>query len=153
MEETILSKIKDEHLTIKAKLSAVESCLSPGKKLELYHQLKKALVRHLTGEEHTIYKHFREEILKPVAQELIHMTDYEHHQMKEYLQRLNLLQVTNPAWIETFNDLKELVELHCKISEQLMFTEAKEDFSREELIAIGTEYEQQKSQNEDYFFL
>ena len=144
MEETILSKIKDEHSSILSQMQAVEDCADLRRKKILYQDLKVKLMELMQGEHLSIYKHFREEIPKPIAKELNEISGTEHHQIKEYLQRLNLLEITNVEWPKTFVELKHLMKIHCEIEELLMFGEAKEDFSREELIEIGTEYEQFK---------
>lgn len=144
MEETILSKIKDEHITILNQMQEVEDCTELPRKKMLYQHLKLKLMELMQGEHLSIYKHFREDIPKPIAQELNEISGTEHHQIKEYLQRLNLIDITHVDWPKTFVELKQLMQIHCEIEEVVMFGEAKEDFSREELIEIGTEYEQLK---------
>lgn len=144
MEDTILSKIKSEHAAILKQMQAVEDCIDIIKKKALYQDLKIKLLELMQGEELSIYKHFREDILKPIARELNEISGTEHHQIKEYLQRLNLINITHHEWPKTFAELKHLMRIHCEVEELIMFGEAKEDFSREELIEIGTEYEEFK---------
>lgn len=144
MEDSILSKIKYEHLAILNRMQDVEECMDLERKRVLYHDLKIMLLELMQGEDLSIYKHFREDIPKPIARELIEISGSEHHQIKEYLQRLNLMDITHVDWPKTFTELKHLMRIHCEVEEHMMFGEAKEDFSREELIEIGTEYEQNK---------
>lgn len=152
MEETILTKIHDEHSLIMSHIKLVEDCQDIQEKHGLYKQLKAELLEHLTGLEKSIYRHLREDVLKESAREISDLSHQEHHQMKEYLQRLNLLSIENQEWPRTFCELKHLVQMHCDMEEMIMFNEAKEDFSREELIEFASEYENSKHETESAYF-
>ena len=151
MEETILTKIKSEHRVLLDNLKKIASCQNLQDKEKLYHQVKKDLVLHLSSEDLSIYKHFREDIPTSRAKEIAEINNREQHLMKDYLQRLNLLKITSRDWPKNFQELISIIERHCQISEDLMFNEAKEDFSKEELVEIGTEYEQSKNDYQNYF--
>lgn len=152
MEDTILTKIHDEHSLIMSHIQLIEECRDFAEKNNLYQQLKNELMEHLTGLEKSIYRHLKEDIQKESARIIIDQSHLEHHQMREYLQRLNLLNINNQEWPRTFLELKHLFQMHCDMEEMIMFNEAKEDFSRDELVEIGNEYENSKHQNEEAYF-
>lgn len=152
MEETILTKIHDEHSLIMSHIQMIEACRDFAEKNNLYQHLKSEIMEHLTGLEKSIYRHLSEDIRKESAREIADKSHQEHHQIKEYLQRLNLLNIDNQEWPRTFSELKHLLQIHCDMEEMLLFNEAKEDFSRQELVDIGNEYENSKHETEDTYF-
>lgn len=95
---------------------------------------------HILGEENSIYKHLVEEVAVAKAFELTTLSNKEHHQIKEYLQTLNLLRMDTKEWSYTFHQMKLFVQKHCVQEEQEMFNEVKEDFSKEELVEIASEF-------------
>lgn len=144
MQETILTKIHNEHQELYELLDQVESSQDYFRRLELFNRVKSQLVEHMTGEERTIYTRFRHDIQEPKADRLVQLSDREHHQIKEYLQRLNLINFGSNDWLDVFKSFKDTVKKHCNDEEVYMFEEAKEDFSKEELVEIATEFEEAK---------
>jgi hypothetical protein len=144
MEETILTKIQEEHQELFDLLDKIEKSQDYFRRLELFNRVKSTLIEHMNGEERTIYNRFRHDIQVPQAEKLVQSSDREHHQIKEYLQRLNLINFGSLDWIEMFKTFKDAVQKHCHDEENEMFAEAKEDFSREELVEIAAEFEEAK---------
>lgn len=139
-----MTKIRDEHKELNDLLDQVENSQDYFRRLELFNRVKAQLVAHMAGEERTIYTRFRHDVKAPATEKLVQVSDREHHEIKEFIQRLNLINFGSPQWIEVFKSFKETVKRHCEEEEESMFAEAKEDFSREELIEIATEFEQAK---------
>lgn len=107
MEQTVLDVIRKEHAVIRNIMHSIEN--SEGKaKEDYFFNLKDEIVRHLRAEEHTIYP------------DLIKTTYVDHHEQKEYLQRLNLMDIHSVAWDEMFTRFKEAVEKHCKEEEEMV---------------------------------
>lgn len=145
MEETILTKIREEHEEMNHLLNQVENSKDYFQRLELFNKVKSILVAHMTAEEKTIYKRFRHDVQAPASKELARLSDREHHEIKEYIQRLNLINFGSNDWLAVFKSFKETVKRHGDDEELNMFAEAKEDFSREELIEIAADFEEAKS--------
>ncbi len=144
MEETILTKLHSEHLEIQHDLDLILRTEDESVKQELFRQVKRKLVQHMQGEDFSIYKHFKEDIKGGENLHFVHTSDSEHHCIKEYLQRLTLLDIKSQGWKDSITELARIVKDHVIDEEDEMFTEAKEDFSEEELIEIGTEFEELK---------
>lgn len=144
MEDTILTKIQEEHKELNELLDQVENSRDYFRRLELFNRVKIQLVAHMAGEEKTIYTRFSHDIKAPTSEKLVQISEREHHEIKEYLQRLNLINFGSTDWLGVFKLFKDTVKRHCDEEEVSMFSEAKEEFSREELIEIASEFEQAK---------
>ena len=144
MEETILSKLRNEHDEIEFLMDEVLIHHDPEERRQYFKLIKAELIPHMKAEDDTVYKRIREEISDQRTRELSATSEEEHHYIRECLQRLELLDISGPEWINEFQAFREFVLRHCAHEEEELFTEAKEDFSREELIDIGTEYEENK---------
>lgn len=144
MSETILAKLRHEHREIAELLSKIEEADSPKKRRELFLEVKSKLVPHMEGEEQTLYAHLKNDVHDELAEEIAEDADLEHHEIKEYLQRLNLMHPDTKEWLKEFHSFKEHVEQHVREEETELFDEAKEDFTREELIHFAEEFEEVK---------
>lgn len=147
MEETILTKLHSEHKEIGHGLDLILRTENESVKQELFRQVKEKLVQHMQGEDLSIYRHFREVIPDGHNLHFVLTNDSEHHLIKEYLQRLTLLDVKSERWKESLEELARIIKSHAEDEEDEMFTEAREGFSKDELIQIGTEFEEMKSRS------
>lgn len=141
MELTVLDIIREEHRTIMDLLQQVNESEGDHKKA-VFKDLQNELVRHLWAEEKTVYARLKKEIQTTSAEDIFNDSHGGHHELKEYLQRLNLIDIRTEAWKNMFKDFEAVVIRHCTEEESLLFKEMKEDYSREELIEINTEYQE-----------
>lgn len=144
MEETILSKLKEEHREIQLLMLKVERCKDETKKQEIFEELKRVLLPHMEAEEETIYAHLKSDVHEEIAEEIADEAYAEHEEIKDALSLLGETEFGNSDWDEMFSDLKENIQMHFEDEEADLFTEAKEDFSREELIEFKNEFEEVK---------
>jgi hemerythrin superfamily protein len=135
MELTVLDKIREEHELILDLLQSVDKAEGEFK-ISLFKDLQKELVRHLIAEEKSVYSRLKKD------HEEGNDTQGGHHELKEFLQRLNLMNIRSESWNEMFQGLKKLIIRHCTEEEESLFKEMKEDYSREELIEINSEYQE-----------
>lgn len=147
MDDTILNKLHDEHQEIKHDIDLMLRTESEPKKRELFLRVKKKLVQHMQGEDLSIYRHFREDIEGGGELTFVKMSDSEHHHIRDFLQRLTLLDIHSQRWDESLKELAGMIKQHVDCEEEEMFFEAREDFSKEELVKIGTEFEVIKSRS------
>lgn len=144
MEETILTKLREEHMELMNMLDQLETSKDYFRRMELFNKVKAILVSHMGSEERTIYSRLRDDISNGTADKLVQLSDLEHHEIKEYLQRLNLINFGSNDWLGMFRTFKTIVKNHFEAEEANLFKEAKEDFSREELIEIANDFEEAK---------
>lgn len=145
MEETILNKLKEEHQEIQTMLLKIQRCKGQDKKQEYFEELKKILFPHMEGEEQTLYTHLREDAQNEDALEIANLARYEHQEIRDMLEMLEESELGGPEWSELFSELQENIQSHFEEEETELFTEAKEDFSREELMQFADEFEEAKS--------
>lgn len=145
MSESILNTLREEHRQTEHLMELIDRCEDVAQKKELYLQLKAELMLHMKGEEQTLYAHLMDDVGDEEAEELAQHADEEHREVKNLLARLDNTGIESPEWKMLFQLLKENVQKHVEEEESALFTEAKEDFSKEELEDFGNEFEEAKS--------
>jgi iron-sulfur cluster repair protein YtfE (RIC family) len=144
MEETILNMLREEHQQINVLMCKIERNRDSVLKQETYDELKEVLISHMEGEEQTLYAKLRTDVHDEGAAEIANNADYEHQEIKDLLKMLDDQETGSEDWNELFRDLKESIQSHVQYEETLLFSELKEDFSRDELVNIGTQFEEAK---------
>lgn len=150
MSESILNTLREEHRQIDEILTQIESTTDIVRKKELYLQLKDELIPHMEGEEITLYAHLIEDVHDEEAEEVAQHAEDEHYEMKQLLGKLDNIGIESDEWDSTFRALKEAMRNHIEEEENELFAEAKEDFSKEELIEFGDEFEDAKQHVQPY---
>ncbi len=104
--EKLLIQMKQEHERIFRKMDALIA-VAPERRRERFKELQHLLVTHMHSEEECIYSH-------------INRPEHHHHEIKELLQRLNLL-ADGRVWNDTYGYLRNAVIVHCKSEETDLF--------------------------------
>lgn len=146
MSESILAILRHEHHLVKEWVEKIEGTENFAKKLHYFEELKAVLVPHMKAEEETIYQSLRRVEKDRAASDIADELDLEHHDLKEYLQRLTLMEPDSPGWTREFKSFREHIYQHIEEEESELFEEAKEDFSRLELERLSREFEAAKNQ-------
>lgn len=144
MHESILNTLSEEHSQLFLLLREIELAPTLEQRSQLYEEMKKEIVPHMRGEDLTIYEKLRNEIADEKALELSLNSDRDHHQIREFMQKLNLLPMDSTEWMDTFKEFRLFTENHCNEEEADLYPLAKEDFSEIELEEIGYEFEEAK---------
>jgi iron-sulfur cluster repair protein YtfE (RIC family) len=144
MQETIITKLKEEHRGLHIMLLKIERCKDLKKKQIFYEEIKKVLIPHMAGKEQTLYAKIRNEFKAEGATELAKDADYELQQIKGILAMLDEIIFGSDQWNDLFSDLKENILVHLEDEETKVFPEVREDFSRDELVNIALEFKEAK---------
>ncbi len=104
--EKLLIKLKQEHERIFRKMDALMA-VAPERRRERFKELQLLLVTHMQSEEECVYTHSTH-------------PEHHHHEIKELLQRLNLL-ADGAAWIDTYEYFRNALIVHCKSEEADLF--------------------------------
>jgi hemerythrin-like domain-containing protein len=144
MEDSILTKLKTEHNELLFLLEDVEKSMTHNQRLDFFNKAKAAIIPHMQAEDETIYSKLKQEVADYHALDLVTHSNQEHHLLREFIQRLNLMDIDSTEWMSVFIEFEKTAQRHCSEEEKDLFTEAKEDFSREELIEMGNEFEEAK---------
>lgn len=144
MHDSILQTLENEHADLFLLLEQIEFSPNLGQRSFLFDQMKTELVEHMRGEELTIYQKLRHEIGDKKAMELASTSDEEHHHIRDYLQKLTLLDRASAEWMKIFREFRRFTERHCIEEEKDLFPAAKEDFDEIELEQIAYDFEEAK---------
>jgi hypothetical protein len=144
MHESILRTLSDEHAHLFLLLREIENAVTPPQRTGLFEAMKEEIIPHMRGEELTIYEKLRSEIADEKALELAVTSDVDHHHIRDYLQKLNLLEIDSPEWMDVYKEFRSFTERHCLNEEKDLFPTAKEDFSEFELEEFAFDFEEAK---------
>jgi iron-sulfur cluster repair protein YtfE (RIC family) len=144
MSETIIVKIKESHQIIRKLFEETEKESNIEIKKDLYLQLKSELNAHMASEERTIYKHLTEDVGDEEAENIAHDAFDEHEQIRQSIEDLDKHSIENPRWNKLFEILKKEFIDHQIKEELSLFAEVREEFSKQELIEFGEEFEEVK---------
>jgi hemerythrin superfamily protein len=144
MEESIIGRLHLDHQKIYPLLMEIENSPTIAERKTKFTYLKTLIVPLLKAEDETIFQKLID-IPEKSAQSIGRNCLHEHHDLRDYIQTLNLLNVSAKKWIKVYRDFRKLAQKHCQAEEDLLFPEIKEDFSREELVEIGFAFEEAKT--------
>jgi hypothetical protein len=131
MHGTVLSKINEEHFKIRQLMKSVKESIDIEIKKYAFTVLKHELIEHMVGEEKSLYRYIQRLSLDHT---------YDHHEIKECLQRLNLMKMTDEEWDRAYQYLCQAVEDHCGDEEENLFCVVNNSFDDETLILMEREY-------------
>lgn len=135
MEINVLDNIREEHELLLDEMRLVTKAEGEIRR-ELFDHIKESLVKHLAAIEEVITDRLQKDV-----------NPEEHHELKEFLQRLTLMNPENQNWIEMFGEFELAAIKLFKDEEEKLFDELKEDYSRDELIEIGSDYVNVRAQD------
>jgi len=150
MSESILKTLRDEHRRAEGMIIQIENSKDIVQKKELYLQLRDELIPHMEGEERSIYSHLINDIHDEEAEEVAELAKQDHQKMKELLGRLDNILIESDEWDSTFRQLCQKFRKHVKDEESALFAEAKQDFTKDELVELGDEFNEIKQQITPY---
>lgn len=150
MSESILKKLREEHQHVDELMNHIENSKDVVQKKELYLLMKEELILHMEGEEQTLYAHLIEDVHDEEAEEVALHAEDEHLRVKTLLSKLDNIGIESDEWDSTFRELCLAVREHVEEEESALFAEAKEDFSKSELMEFGDEFEEAKQHVRPY---
>jgi hemerythrin superfamily protein len=93
----------------------------------LLMKLGHALDKHAYAEEHVVYPALREANDTADAEEL----ETEHGEVKEFLYRLQHMDLDAPNWLETIREFRSAVEAHAQMEEDQVFPRLRSEIDDE----------------------
>ena len=144
MKESIIGRLKFDHLKVNKLLDDIERTSTVSERKSKFANLKSLIVPMLRAEDEAIFNKL-ERIPEQQARQISQTCLHEHHDMRDFLQRLNLLNSYDKKWMKIFRNFHHLTQKHSAEEENILFPEIKEDFSKEELVEIGYDFEEAKT--------
>jgi hemerythrin superfamily protein len=116
----------DSVLAIFDKMLATDASQTMQRKT-LLMKLGYALDKHAYAEEHVVYPALREANDTADAKEL----ETEHGEVKEFLYRLQHMELDVPNWLETIREFRAAVNAHAKMEEEQVFPRLRNEIDDE----------------------
>ncbi|OXS99337.1 hemerythrin [Notoacmeibacter marinus] len=105
---------------------------------EFYYEVKS----HAAAEEETFYSQL---IADPDGQDDARHSVSEHKELDDLMEELNTVDMSSPAWLQKFKQLRHDYEHHIDEEEDEIFAKAKEVFSNEEAERFAPRFEERKT--------
>jgi len=116
----------DSMLAIFDKMLATDPSQTVQRKM-LLMKLGHVLDKHAYAEEHVVYPALREANDTADAEEL----ETEHGEAKEFLYRLQHMDLDAPNWLETIREFRQVVEAHAQMEEEQIFPRLRSEIDEE----------------------
>jgi hypothetical protein len=144
----ILALLREDHKTMKDLFSKMEKTTERGaaSRRKLLDRIAREIKAHTTAEEETFYQKFRDAAESEDAKEMYYEANEEHHVVDLVLPELLETDPATPVFGAKATVMRELVEHHMKEEEKEMFKQARELFSKEELLEMGKAFAARKRQ-------
>jgi hemerythrin superfamily protein len=127
----VLEVLKDDHAVVERLFSTILATPSTdkGRREELFHSLKEAVIKHAHAEEKIFYPPLRE---KQQAHDMVEHGMDEHHSVEKLLQRMEGIPADSDDWIDTLESIHAKLKDHVEEEEHEIFPQA------EKLLGDGT---------------
>jgi hemerythrin-like domain-containing protein len=140
-----VTMLKDDHDKVKKILSDLDSTTERGVKTreELFAKVKQELEVHETIEEEIFYPALKEH---PKMKDLVLEAYEEHHVVDTVMAEIRDVPFDDETWGAKLTVMKENVEHHIEEEEDEMFPQARQVFSKDELVELGERMQSRKEE-------
>lgn len=121
----VLDVLHDDHAVAERLFSEIlrTSSADKGRREELFHTLKEALIKHSHAEEKVFYPELRDK--KPSHDMIEHGLD-EHHQVEKLLSQMDKIPADSDDWLDTLESIHAKVKDHVEEEENDIFPKARQ---------------------------
>ena len=137
--------LKDDHEKVKKILNDLDSTTERGVKTrqQLFAKVKQELEVHEAIEEEIFYPALKEH---PKMKDLVLEAYEEHHVVDTVMAEIRDVPFDDETWGAKLTVMKENVEHHIEEEEDEMFKQARQVFSKEELVQLGDRMQARKDE-------
>lgn len=135
----IYTKIKKDHDEARDMMERILETQDGPTRLELFGQLKVAILSHAKAEERTFYNALKA-ANDDLAEETPHMK-HEHKEVEELFHEIDQIETGNHMWWEKFGEARQALLHHMEEEEKEIFKEAKKEISGEDASELGERME------------
>ncbi len=107
MRHNILFKIKQEQREILNLVARVEKTSNNSERAKFYREMKNRLMTALQSENKFFHENFKSDKKNAKKLQALKTADHDQHDIKDILQRLNLMNFDSPRWLHEFKDFKK----------------------------------------------
>lgn len=142
----IYTYIKKDHRKVAGLMDQVVASRDPSERRTLFATIRDELLLHLSSEEQTFYKAIEDASRAQAVEEQMDHAHEEHDEVREYLRKLERLDVNEEAWIETFGEFKHAVAHHVEEEEGQVWKKARKYLSDDRAVELAREMDAVKKQ-------
>jgi hemerythrin-like domain-containing protein len=144
--EGILQDLYDDHDEVASLLEAIADSEDGWERNQLFQQMRAKLLTHSHAEDEVLYRRLKasqHETSRKFAEE----GEREHQLVKQQLQKMLAADdKLSDAWMAQLTELQKLVDHHVDEEESTGFSCARDEFDKDELEAMGTEFQRRKDE-------
>jgi hemerythrin-like domain-containing protein len=144
--EGILQDLHDDHEEVASLLEAITDSEDQFERNSLFQEMRAKLLTHSHAEDEVLYsrlKKSRHETSRKFAQE----GEREHQLVEQQLQKMLAADdKMSDTWMAQLTELQKLVDHHVDEEESTGFSCARDEFDKDELETMGTEFQRRKDE-------
>ena len=144
--EGILQDLHDDHEEVASLLEAIPDSDDQFERNSLFQQMRAKLLTHSHAEDEVLYRRLkasRHEASRKFAKE----GEREHRLVEQQLQKMLAAEnKMTDAWMAQLTELQKLVDHHVDEEESTGFSCARDEFDKDELETMGTEFQRRKDE-------
>lgn len=133
----IYNYLKKDHELVAGLMDQVVTSKSASERKSLFEKIKMELTLHADTEEVTFYKAMEDATRSQNVHEKMEHADEEHDEIREYLEKLEGIDIASEKWIEQFGEFKHSVSHHVEEEEGDIFEKAKKYLSKEQAVQLA----------------
>jgi hemerythrin superfamily protein len=130
----VVDELTTDHNEVRALLAAVVTTSDPQARRDMVDTVTAELVRHSVAEEMYVYPAIRDHL--PNGEEAVEDDTREHKAIEQMLKDLELVEASEPRFMELVARLRELVEQHASTEERTQFPALRAAVPREKLVEL-----------------
>ena len=146
LAEGILQDLHDDHEEVASLLEAITHSDDQFERNSLFQQMRAKLLTHSHAEDEVLYRRLkasRHEASRKFAEE----GEREHQLVEQQLQKMLAAEnKMTDAWMAQLTELQKLVDHHVDEEESTGFSCARDEFDKDELETMGTEFQRRKDE-------
>jgi hemerythrin superfamily protein len=135
----IYNYLKKDHRLVADLMEQVVASKNVSQRETLFEKIKEELTLHADTEEVTFYKAVEEATRSKNVQEKMEHADEEHAEIREFLEKLSSMPVSDAKWMEQFGEFKHAVTHHVEEEEGEIFEKARQYLSKGEAVQLARE--------------
>lgn len=145
-DPSIIARLKGEHAEVATMMKAILSkkdsvdVADVRERNRVFEVIREKLTAHAKAEEAVVYPSFERADGPELKEEVEHSVD-DHHRIESLIEELHTMDAGAAGWMPMFEELHELVTAHVQEEENVVFPQAREALSVEELKAIDERYQ------------
>jgi hemerythrin superfamily protein len=146
LAEGILQDLHNDHSEVDTLMDRIMESEDGAQRETLFEEMKTKLLAHAHAEQEVLYRRF-EASQSDTSRSFAHEGTNEHQILEKQLQKLSAERdKMSEQWAAELKVLRELVEHHVNEEESTGFSCAREDFAKDELEAMGQQFQTRKAQ-------